>query len=100
MTRVTEPPDIGPSHYGEDRSPFQPATTAPMLERAVPVAGALPAYRPRTARRDLVAGCTVAALALPAAMAYAEVAGLSPVHGLYALLLPRSPTRCSAPRAS
>jgi MFS superfamily sulfate permease-like transporter len=31
---------------------------------------------------------TVAALALPAAMAYAEVAGLSPVHGLYALLLP------------
>jgi sulfate permease, SulP family len=35
-----------------------------------------------------VAGVTVAALALPAAMAYAEVAGLSPVHGLYALLLP------------
>jgi hypothetical protein len=31
---------------------------------------------------------TVAALALPAAMAYAEVAGLSPVSGLYALLLP------------
>jgi sulfate permease, SulP family len=31
---------------------------------------------------------TVAALALPSAMAYAEVAGLSPVHGLYALLLP------------
>jgi hypothetical protein len=28
------------------------------------------------------------ALALPAATAYAEVAGLSPVHGLYALLLP------------
>ncbi len=31
---------------------------------------------------------TVAALALPAAMAYAELAGLSPVNGLYALLLP------------
>ena len=31
---------------------------------------------------------TVAALAIPSAMAFAEVAGLSPVNGLYALLLP------------
>ena len=31
---------------------------------------------------------TVAALAIPSAMAYAELAGLSPVAGLYALLLP------------
>jgi high affinity sulfate transporter 1 len=30
----------------------------------------------------------VAALAIPSAMAFAEVAGLSPVNGLYALLLP------------
>jgi MFS superfamily sulfate permease-like transporter len=41
-----------------------------------------------SARRDAVAGVTVAALALPSAMAYAEVAGVSPVNGLYALLLP------------
>ena len=40
------------------------------------------------ARGDVVAGVTVAALAVPAAMAYAEVAGVSPVNGLYALLLP------------
>lgn len=40
------------------------------------------------ARRDLQAGLTVAALALPSAMAYAELAGLSPITGLYALLLP------------
>jgi MFS superfamily sulfate permease-like transporter len=31
---------------------------------------------------------TVAVLAIPSAMAYAEVAGLSPVSGLYALPLP------------
>jgi sulfate permease, SulP family len=85
---MTEPPDPVPSPYGEERSPFRPAATSPLLERAVPIAGELPAYRPRTARRDIIAGVTVAALALPAAMAYAEVAGLSPVHGLYALLLP------------
>ena len=37
---------------------------------------------------DVVAGITVAALAIPAGMAYASTAGLSPVDGLYALLLP------------
>jgi MFS superfamily sulfate permease-like transporter len=36
----------------------------------------------------VLAGVTVAALALPAGMAYAELAGLSPAAGLYALLLP------------
>ena len=54
----------------------------------MPVAGELPAYKGRTLRRDLLAGVTVAALAIPAGMAYAELAGLSPVAGLYALLLP------------
>jgi sulfate permease, SulP family len=58
------------------------------LTRAIPVSAQLPRYRVPSARRDLAAGVTVAALALPAAMAYAEVAGLSPVSGLYALLLP------------
>lgn len=72
----------------EDSPPFRPARPEPLLTRAIPVSEHLPRYRGATARRDLVAGVTVAALALPSAMAYAEVAGLSPVHGLYALLLP------------
>ena len=76
-----------PSVYGE-ASPFRPAEPEPLLTRAVPVSGQLPRYRVPSARRDLLAGVTVAALALPSAMAYAEVAGLSPVNGLYALLLP------------
>jgi SulP family sulfate permease len=73
--------------YGE-RSPFRSARQEPLLTRAIPVAGELPRYRAPTARRDAVAGLTVAALAIPSAMAYAEVAGVSPVNGLYALLLP------------
>ena len=56
--------------------------------RAIPVAKELPGYRAPTARRDLLAGVTVAALAIPSAMAYAELAGLPAVAGLYALLLP------------
>ena len=71
-----------------DASPFQPKQKDPLLERAVPVSQELPAYRGGHARRDVLAGVTVAALALPSAMAYAELAGLSPVNGLYALLLP------------
>jgi len=73
--------------YGQ-RSPFRPARQEPLLARTIPVAAELPRYRGPSARRDAVAGVTVAALAIPSAMAYAEVAGLSPVNGLYALLLP------------
>jgi SulP family sulfate permease len=78
--------DAAPA-YGEG-SPFARPEKRPLLSRTVPVSGELPGYRPSTARRDGIAALTVAALALPSAMAYAEVAGVSPVNGLYALLLP------------
>jgi len=45
--------------------------------------------RPRVAlRRDVVAGVVLAALLVPQGMAYAELAGLPPVTGLYATLVP------------
>jgi SulP family sulfate permease len=69
-------------------APFRPAKPDPLLQRAIPVAKELPGYRALAARRDLLAGVTVAALAIPSAMAYAELAGLPAVAGLYALLLP------------
>ncbi len=69
-------------------SPFRPAPRGSLLARTIPLSTELRGYRPPAARRDLLAGATVAALALPSAMAYAELAGLSPVAGLYALLLP------------
>jgi SulP family sulfate permease len=37
---------------------------------------------------DLVAGLSVAVVAIPQALAYADVAGMPPVHGLYATALP------------
>jgi sulfate permease, SulP family len=77
-----------PAAYRPGRSPFRKAPQEPLHERIVPVSARIPEYRPTTARRDLIAGLTVAALALPSAMAYAQVAGLPPVNGLYALLLP------------
>ncbi len=67
---------------------FRPAKREPLLVRTVPVAKEVPRYRLGSARRDLLAGVTVTALALPSAMAYGELAGLSPVNGLYGLLGP------------
>ena len=58
------------------------------VERTVPLVQDLRHYRLSSARIDVLAGVTVAALAVPASMAYAELAGLSPVVGLYALILP------------
>ena len=67
---------------------FKAAREEPLLRRAIPVSAEVRGYRLPTARRDAVAGLTVAALAIPSAMGFAEVAGVSPVNGLYALLLP------------
>ena len=39
------------------------------------------------ARRDLVAGLTVAAIAVPQAMAYALIAGIDPIYGLYSAIV-------------
>lgn len=70
------------------REPFRPAAPPPLAARVMPLTRRLRGYDLVAGRRDVTAGLTVAALALPSAMAYAEVAGLSPVQGLYALLLP------------
>jgi len=44
-------------------------------------------YSANTARRDLVAGATVAAIAIPQAMAYALIAGVDPRFGLYSAIV-------------
>ena len=44
--------------------------------------------RPSVLRTDVIAGLTVATILVPQAMAYAELAGLPPVYGLYAAFLP------------
>src|SRR6266853_1606746 len=38
-------------------------------------------------RRDLIAGLTVAAVAVPQAMAYAIIAGIEPKYGLYTAIV-------------
>jgi high affinity sulfate transporter 1 len=53
------------------------------LERWVPGVRMLRSYRRPWLRSDLVAGAVLAAILVPQGMAYAELAGLPPVTGLY-----------------
>ena len=53
-----------------------------------PVFEWLPGYGRGTFAADLAAGLTVGAVLIPQGMAYALVAGLPPVHGLYASVFP------------
>lgn len=52
--------------------------------RTPPVFTSLRGYSTRSLRADLVAGLTVWAVLVPEALAYATIAGVSPVVGLYA----------------
>lgn len=45
-------------------------------------------YKPSWLRGDLVAGVTVAAIAIPESLGYASIAGMPPQAGLYCALLP------------
>lgn len=55
--------------------------------RFVPALDALRTYSVRDARADLVAGLTVASVAVPQAIAYAILAGVPPEHGLYTAIV-------------
>jgi MFS superfamily sulfate permease-like transporter len=74
---------------------FVPATSsfAGMLRRtlrelAAPNVRLFTAYRLENLRPDLVAGISVAAVQIPTAIAYAQLAGFPPLIGLYASILP------------
>jgi SulP family sulfate permease len=58
-----------------------------LLLRVVPALDSLRSYSLRSLRLDLQAGLTVAAVAVPQAMAYASIAGLPPQYGLYTAIV-------------
>jgi hypothetical protein len=58
-----------------------------ILSRVAPGLGLLASYQREWLKHDLIAGVSVAAVALPTAIAYAQIIGLDPVNGLYAIRL-------------
>src|SRR6266508_1997694 len=67
----------------EETSPFQAAEPERLLTRAIPVSAQLPRYRAPSARRDLLAGVTVAVLPL----AVAGSPGAAELAAMLALLV-------------
>ena len=53
------------------------------IERWLPGVGALRTYRRAWLPQDLMAGLVLSALLVPQGMAYAELAGLPAIYGLY-----------------
>ena len=60
-----------------------------MLKRYFPIFDWLPRYQKQWLSGDLSAGITVGIMLIPQGMAYAMIAGLPPVFGLYAALVPQ-----------
>src|SRR6185295_4616959 len=63
-----------------------PRESTGQLERWVPGVGMIRRYKPAWLRSDVVAGVVLAAILVPQGMAYAELAGLPAVNGLYATM--------------
>ncbi|WP_129139913.1 SulP family inorganic anion transporter [Modicisalibacter coralii] len=59
-----------------------------MLKRYLPLLSWLPDYRRETFGHDLIAGLIVTVMVIPQSLAYALLAGLPAVMGLYASILP------------
>jgi SulP family sulfate permease len=59
-----------------------------LLRRLLPFLSWLPRIDRGSMRIDVLAGLTVALVAIPQSLAYAQLAGLPPFYGLYAALVP------------
>jgi sulfate permease, SulP family len=62
--------------------------TGGAVGRVLPIVGVLRSYRRGWLLRDALAAVTICAVLVPQALAYGQLAGLSPVTGLYAALAP------------
>ncbi len=60
-----------------------------LLKNYLPIFHWLPLYKKSDLRGDLFAGITVGVLLIPQSMAYALLAGIPPIYGLYAAFLPQ-----------
>jgi len=59
------------------------------LQRLIPILEWLPNYTRSRSKGDFIAGITVAIILIPQGIAYALIAGLPPIYGLYCALVPQ-----------
>ncbi|UCD62209.1 MAG: sulfate permease [Flavobacteriaceae bacterium] len=58
------------------------------MRKIFPILHGLGSYKRKDLPKDIIGGLTVGIVLIPQAMAYAMIAGLPPVYGLYASLMP------------
>ena len=71
-----------------ERSGARSLDWAQNIGRRLPLTRWLKGYGKDSIKRDAIAGITVGVMLVPQAMAYATIAGMPPVYGLYASLVP------------
>jgi len=59
------------------------------IKKVIPILDWLPNYNKSHLKGDLVAGITVSIILIPQGIAYALIAGLPPIYGLYCALVPQ-----------
>jgi len=60
-----------------------------VIARLFPITKELLTYNRSTLYSDLIAGLSIAVIVIPQGLAYAMIAGLPPIYGLYAALVPQ-----------
>lgn len=59
------------------------------IKKLIPILEWLPNYKKTQFKGDLIAGITVSIVLIPQGIAYALIAGLPPIYGLYSALMPQ-----------
>ena len=75
------------SSSGKPAEAASPSSWRDVFFALVPAFDSLRNYSPRVLALDTMAGLTVAAVAVPQAMAYAQIAGIPPQYGLYTAIV-------------
>lgn len=88
MVRGGTPASLSNAIKGDSCIIYLKITTVMNIRSFLPFLEWLPQYRRSDIRYDLLAGLTVAVMLIPQGMAYALLAGLPPVYGLYSGVVP------------
>ena len=59
------------------------------IKELIPILEWLPNYNSSRLKGDIIAGITVSIILIPQGIAYALIAGLPPIYGLYCALVPQ-----------
>ena len=60
-----------------------------LINKYIPITEWLPKYKASYLKYDIPAGLTIGIMLIPQGIAYALIAGIDPIYGLYTALIPQ-----------